>query len=474
MNIFINGLIKLSRINLYNTIYVMKRTSFFQQLILLIISIFTNISLQSQNAPITTAGTATACPGNTVTVQVTVNNFTSITAVSLRIEYDPVVMTFNSSLSSVNSLLAGAIITNYPVGGGSTLYKIIISWGDVTPKTFAYGTVLATLGFNYINGSSSLAFNNIANYGQDCEYADQNGNPLNDLPTSTYYINGQVSSAAAGTSGSISGPTNVAQGTTGVIYSISPILNATGYVWTVPSGGTIVAGTNTNVITVDFSISSSSGNITVYATSLCGNGNTSVLPVSIVKEVDLILFLEGLFYSSTGNMNKAQDISGDRYLGSIADKITFQIAQSTNPYAIQYTVNNVDLNQNGSAIIYLPTTYSGSYYLIVKHRNSMETWSASPISFSTGTISFNFSTSASQAYGNNLKNIADKWVIFGGDANQEGIIDAANLITVDNAKHNNATGYISEDINGDGIVNSADLILTETNASLFVRKSTPP
>jgi hypothetical protein len=430
--------------------------------------------IKAQNAPITSAGSVTVCPSNTVTVPVMVNNFTSITAVSLRIEYDPGVMTFSTSLSSVNSLLSGAIINNLPVGGGSTLYKILISWGDVTPKTLVNGAVLATLGFNYINGSSSLSFNNTVNTGQDCEYADQYGNPLNDLPTTTYYINGLITSAGTSPPGSISGPINVAQGTTGVIYSITPVVNATGYVWTVPPGGSIMAGTNTNVITVDFNNSASSGNVTVYATSLCGNGNTAVLPVSIVKEVDLVLYLEGLYNNPTGNMNKAQDISGDKYTGSIADKFTFQIAQSSTPYAIQYTNNDVSLNQNGTAVIYLPTIYSGSYYLIIKHRNSIETWSAVPVSFSSGTISYNFSTSVNQAFGNNLKNITNKWVIFGGDANQEGIIDALNMMTVDNAKHNNATGYVPTDINGDGIVNSADLMLIENNASSFIKKITPP
>lgn len=78
--------------------------------------------------------------------------------------------------------------------------------------------------------------------------------------------------AAAGT---ISGTTPVCQGATGVAYSVGAIANATGYVWTLPGGATIASGSNTNSITVDYSGSAVSGNITVRGTNACGNGTVS-------------------------------------------------------------------------------------------------------------------------------------------------------------------------------------------------------
>ncbi|MEI6900566.1 MAG: T9SS type A sorting domain-containing protein, partial [Bacteroidota bacterium] len=77
------------------------------------------------------------------------------------------------------------------------------------------------------------------------------------------------------TAGTISGTASVCKGTTGVTYSVSSITNATGYVWSLPSGATIATGNNTNSITVDFSSTASSGNITVYGTNGCGNGTVS-------------------------------------------------------------------------------------------------------------------------------------------------------------------------------------------------------
>ena len=75
--------------------------------------------------------------------------------------------------------------------------------------------------------------------------------------------------------GTISGPSDVCVGASGVIYSVAPIANATGYLWTVPAGVLITAGNNTSSITVTFTSSAVSGDITVQGTNSCGNGTVS-------------------------------------------------------------------------------------------------------------------------------------------------------------------------------------------------------
>lgn len=76
--------------------------------------------------------------------------------------------------------------------------------------------------------------------------------------------------------GSISGDAEVCQGQTGVVYSVPIIINATSYVWTLPVGASISSGENTNSITVSYSPTASSGNISVYGINACGNGTESV------------------------------------------------------------------------------------------------------------------------------------------------------------------------------------------------------
>ena len=101
------------------------------------------------------------------------------------------------------------------------------------------------------------------------------------------YINGNSCSAASptiypvtvsdipGPAGPITGSATVCQQQTGVAYSIAAVFNATAYAWTLPAGASIATGLNTRSITVDFSASAVSGNITVYGTNPLGNGGAS-------------------------------------------------------------------------------------------------------------------------------------------------------------------------------------------------------
>jgi hypothetical protein len=75
--------------------------------------------------------------------------------------------------------------------------------------------------------------------------------------------------------GIITGTASVCQTQMGVNYSVSPITNATGYVWALPPGATISSGSNTNAITVDYSAAAIDGNITVQGTNESGFGIVS-------------------------------------------------------------------------------------------------------------------------------------------------------------------------------------------------------
>ncbi|MCX6245046.1 MAG: hypothetical protein NTU98_10115 [Bacteroidetes bacterium] len=82
--------------------------------------------------------------------------------------------------------------------------------------------------------------------------------------------------------GSITGTSVLCAGTTGVSYSTPAIANALTYIWYLPSGATIASGMNTNSITVDFSASAISGEVTVLGNNACGNGTVSPpLPVTV-------------------------------------------------------------------------------------------------------------------------------------------------------------------------------------------------
>lgn len=230
--------------------------------------------LFAQNAPLTTIATVgDAVAGQQVIVPVTVAGFTSIGSFSLTVDYDVTKLQYVSGIQ--NPLLSGV----FNMGDnnlGSDMHRIVMGWFG-SGSTLADGSWLVNLKFIYLSGSVDLEWYEM---GPSCEYSDQFANVLNDSPTSTYYINGKVC-ATLPTPGPVTGNNNVCQGLTGVSYNIAPVGNVNGYNWTVPPGASIVSGINTDSITVDYSLTASTGDITVSGSNDCGNGPVSVLPVTV-------------------------------------------------------------------------------------------------------------------------------------------------------------------------------------------------
>ncbi len=100
----------------------------------------------------------------------------------------------------------------------------------------------------------------------------------------TYWVKTNTISCAPDAPGTITGSSRVIINTTGEVYSIAPVPDATSYNWTVPAGATITSGQGTTSITVSFG--TTSGNVSVRAENVgCGNSNYSNLEVA----VDLII-----------------------------------------------------------------------------------------------------------------------------------------------------------------------------------------
>jgi hypothetical protein len=102
---------------------------------------------------------------------------------------------------------------------------------------------------------------------------------------------------------------------------------------------------------------------------------------------------------------------------SIADTISVELRNASNQ-SLSYSSLST-LGTNGSAnVTFAGEVSGGSYYIVVKHRNSIATWSAAPVLFSALT-SYSFATSDAQAVGSNLINLGGGiYGIYSGDINQ--------------------------------------------------------
>lgn len=159
---------------------------------------------------------------------------------------------------------------------------------------------------------------------------------------------------------------------------------------------------------------------------------------------------------------------------SMRDTVRIQLRNSASPYAVVDSAKAILDSATLTASVLFLNAPNGSYYIVFKHRNSIETWSKTPQVYNIeASLLYNFTTSQAQAFGDNLKLKGTKWVIYGGDANQDGAVDATDVQTIDNDAANFESGYVPTDLNGDGFVDGSDFTIGDNNASNFVGKITP-
>lgn len=159
------------------------------------------------------------------------------------------------------------------------------------------------------------------------------------------------------------------------------------------------------------------------------------------------------------------------------DTVAVQLRNSSSPYNILDSHNSVIDSVTFSGLFSFSSVTTGRYYIVVKHFQSVDTWSKSggdSLLVGITPNNYDFTTSNSQAYGNNLKLRGSKYCLFTGDVDQNGFVDVGDIISIYNKVIILATGYyLTEDLNGDEIVDVSDLTLCYNNAKNLVGVITP-
>jgi len=172
-------------------------------------------------------------------------------------------------------------------------------------------------------------------------------------------------------------------------------------------------------------------------------------------------------------MRQAQDGVGNHWPAGVADHVTVELHDATTYATLVYSVVDVPLSTTGTATVTIPSVYSGSYYITIKHRNSLETTTATAVSFVGSVVSQSYNV-PSNVFGANLVRMVDlSYAIYGGDVNQDGIIDSGDMTPVENSASLANTGYLPEDCNGDGLIDSSDMTIIENSASQAIGVKTP-
>lgn len=323
----------------------------------------------------------------------------------------------------------------------------------------------------------------------------------------TWPVNGQTYSASGAYTHTVCSFTEILNLT--IIPSISntTISACESYTWSVngqtyTNSGiyTSVTGCATNIL--NLTITSGASNTTTASTcnsyTWSVNGQTytnsgtytsvsgcarSILNLTITSNIctttlNVTAFLEG-FYTENGIMRSNLYDIGISTNDTETDSIEVNLWSVVNLSSAtpDYSVKTV-LHKNGTLTAVLPgETLESNYYIVLKHRNSIETWSAQPVKI-ISTTNYDFSTSMSSAYGNGFNDpmkliSVGKYAIFGGDVNQDGTVDLFDAQITENGAANLLFGYDASDSNGDGSTDIFDLQLIENNSSLLIYYARP-
>jgi len=192
--------------------------------------------------------------------------------------------------------------------------------------------------------------------------------------------------------------------------------------------------------------SASAGNIYVYLQT-----DTAFIIARIIPEG---------FYNVANQLN-------------VSDTVTIYLHSNSSPFNVIDSSTALINYLNFEGTFYFPNTPSGVYYLRVRHRNTLETWSkAGGMVFTVNTVmTYDFSNASTSAFGSNLilvDNSPLRYGIYSGDINEDGTIDATDVSTIDNDAANFVGGYVVTDLTGDDFVDGTDFAIADNNASNFV------
>lgn len=157
----------------------------------------------------------------------------------------------------------------------------------------------------------------------------------------------------------------------------------------------------------------------------------------------------------------------------ITDTVTCYLRSSVLPYFIVAQTKSV-INIGGYATFQFNSAPAGSYYIQMGHRNALDTWSSSPVTMTAGgNYNYDFTSSPSMTYGNNVVFKNGKYCFYSGEINKDGSINLADIVAVANAATTFTTGYVNTDLDGNNINNLADITIVFNNAAMFVQVQKP-
>lgn len=156
------------------------------------------------------------------------------------------------------------------------------------------------------------------------------------------------------------------------------------------------------------------------------------------------------------------------------DTVTVFLRNKFSPYSVIDSAKSVIRSNTLTGTFSMKNANSGSYFISVKSNNILETWSKNNVSVvKYQPLNYDFTTSSSQAYGDNMLLKYGKYCLYSGDMNRNGSIELSDIMYILNDVSSFITGDDNSDLNGDGFVDLYDMIFCVNNANLFIISEHP-
>ncbi|MDQ3020815.1 MAG: right-handed parallel beta-helix repeat-containing protein [Bacteroidota bacterium] len=187
-------------------------------------------------------------------------------------------------------------------------------------------------------------------------------------------------------------------------------------------------------------------------------GFVDYLPIRSIK-VNISLLMEGMYDPSLNILARK-------------DSVTVYLYEAVSPFQLRDSAKAEIDSITFTGTFSFTNAPSSLYYFVADHFNCINTWSKSggeSLSANGLITNYDFTSSASQAFGNNLVLKGSKYCMYSGDVNKSGIVDLGDLREIDNDAFNLLTGLkLPSDLNGDNFVYLNDLSIGDNNSFNFV------
>lgn len=196
--------------------------------------------------------------------------------------------------------------------------------------------------------------------------------------------------------------------------------------------------------------------------------------------VNLKVFIQGYYDELNPGMMKSVKFNQDNVspLDEVED-LTVELYDSLTLDLV--TSTTATLKTDGTLECIFDDAQDGSFYIVVKGSNLVETWSAAPqaVGSTQGMpLDYDFTSSESQSFTDNSQPSVVEvepgiWAFYSGDINQDEIVDSGDVVDVANDSDVAEFGVIVTDITGDGVVDSFDFSMVSNNSDAVIYTQRP-